>query len=745
MEDSVTLCFFQIFHQSYLKKNIFEKIKEINQYKKTYKYDSIISFDWMIENGYHNLLKYKLRRNDCYIHFSLNPDLIFTLKDRELFELSFKRFSNYFPPHYPLLITTAARFNNHDAIRYLADDSLHYPRSYRGSVNSQALMYITLHKGEHVLPMVKFMVATFNIPVVEGTLKNAIRNNDYELCRYLISIINKYEHEFRVEMLLTWTCSYGDLKLFKLIYENFTQPINEAILQSATNNAPVFIYLFELANITNEKTHWIFKPSTTIMLANVQLDSPSIIENLLSSAIMNGNLEIVKYIHGKNFLISIDRILNTLVKLSLNSGHLDVFIYFESLFNSARSSINDMFLCDIKNVSNQLESVVLFHETFQLKIKPDCLCQSLQSTDIRVFHYLFSKGDFQILNSKIFFRSTVDITHNIIKEACSCYNLQVLEYLLQSGVKHSSTLQMGEINWRELGSRDENLRLIQVVLEICTPVRQYLLKMMEQAGYFGQTKIFKYLYLNFLSDSVQDTTEFRTVFSLILSKKRIEFVKFLLQNGEKVPQFYIGEYELLGIAKDVQDPNINYSQLLTQATSFGNLDVLKKFLPMASINLEELLIPALDNGHYDCTMYIINELGYKPSTYKLIQKGLENRNYLIAQYFYHHHFQDFKFKIQQLFDHFILTGNLDSIAFYHNLGCSPTVANITFLLNRQIYWVLEYFRGKVDKHLLSKIDVKKLSYPSNDHYTIYVKNYLVQYSPATPSKNSFFNFNCIIN
>jgi len=771
-QQQITFYFFSVFNQSYLKKIIFEKIKEININSKSLKYGSIISFDWMLDTGYYNLLQEKIQRNE-YVHFSLNPELIFTLKDIELFKLCFKRYYYYFPSSstivtspssvksskginkqqyqqqnssFPLLINSAAKYNNFDAIKYLADDSIHYPKSYRKSLNYQALIYITRRTGDQVLPMVKYMVETFDIAISEESLRNAVKNNNVELIKYLVPRFNHKKEVFNIDILLSLTFSYGDLNISRFLVEYYrVQTITESMLQSASNNASVFKYLLEQSNNSNNY-QWMLKPSITIMLSDIQIESPSIIDNLMVSAVINGNLEIVQYIHSKKIINNLEKMIHSLAILSLSNGHIQVF---EFIYNSIEKvPINHLFLSDIKNVTKHLDSTIHFYKTYGVQINPESLCLSLQASDSQIFNYLFSNGEFRIKDTKIFFnhKSMIEITHRVVKECSSCYNLEVLQFLYSQGVKHTSNITMGEINWKELGSSDDNLPLIKVILQVCTPAKQHLLAIIEQAGYFGSFEIFKYIYLEHLKFKIIDSIELKTTMVLIISKKRRRFIQFLLDHLEKVPSILHSEIALLGFHDHLQENDIN-KQILVQAAVSGNLHIFKTLLSRINLHdivaTDDILASCVDYGHYECAMYLLEDLGIKPASTKVFLKGIKSKNYLVSQYFYQHHKEwGHTVPIQDIFDSFVLMGHLDSIIFYHQtLGATVTDYHIQTLINHQAYWVLEYFRDKINHDILSRIDPQQINDSFNETYSLYVNNYLVQYSPSLQMSNNDNNSN----
>ncbi|KAF2071607.1 hypothetical protein CYY_007078 [Polysphondylium violaceum] len=557
--NNINQFFRYIYNNKFIKTRIFSFLKHSD--KTSLKYDDICDLRDIIAHRYWSLLRDKIKRNE-YLYLNRNScELIFKIKDLDLFIKVFQRFKDYFPT-LPPKIQYAALYDNIDVLKYLLNDSQHFIdifKAFQWSFENKN--YQMVHYLIDFLEQDKRMVSVLNrfgSPLISKVILLSISSKDIETLKRIfnfqapkgVSDINIDEQE-----MFKKAYSTGDLQAFKLVHQKYSNNYN-SILKTILNP---HIRLCLGNNIKYRKD--------TYKKMTLQYD---LLEYLLDQNLVRPDVY--------------QDLKNCLVFQAFKLQDMDLYNKLMNQSNTKAICFNELSLSMITGSLSSLDKV---KELIGLgvTITTTCITNSISSLNKNkkdgweIFLYLVEnhKMDYDI--------------RALISMACKTANIKVLKFALDQKVEiKPQPWWVGDLKFS-----DENREFFQLLFENFRFESYILFGATEKSIQEGSIENFKTLLSMIQKNNNQ--SEFNRLYYRAASQGKIEFLEILIQN--RVPHDHI----VLCRASSVEIVNLLYHSGLAKSNpnvSYNNpeplsIEVLQHLASLELPDKDDLMLCLLRN------------------------------------------------------------------------------------------------------------------------------------------------------
>ncbi|KAF2075314.1 hypothetical protein CYY_003391 [Polysphondylium violaceum] len=395
----------QVFNNQYLSMIVYEIIHSYNGQR----YRDITRLDWMIKYKHFGLLKDKVKRSDDFVSYPQRY-LIFSLLEKELFELVFNHFRD---PFYPLdderlvVLNDAAQFNNYNAVQFL------YEMGYKGT--HLALQHAAKHGN---MDMLVFLYETARVgPLDYDALHNAVEAKNEKLVEYILNnSTDLVPCRYKLPNSMAKCMVHGEIGIYQLLKNHFNQPFEKNLVHyQMFQNVKSFNYLYEN-----------YKP---VLLRELETSKAQIYQHFLYTY----QMDVQVFQEMKRLGVLPKDMALQFMRQAIIIGHLQVYKELCDYVNNDATGLDTLSFTEIRDISViPLDIITELHDK-GVRISIQSLLNAVEKPKRHdIFEYFWIHLDIQVNYNSIMFNGT-DYAKDIIYFALHKNNHAVLSHITKAG------------------------------------------------------------------------------------------------------------------------------------------------------------------------------------------------------------------------------------------------------------------------------------------------------------------------
>ncbi|KAF2074871.1 hypothetical protein CYY_003826 [Polysphondylium violaceum] len=663
----------EVFNHKFIKTLIFSFIERDNAQIKAYKYDDVVSLDWMVQNKQWALLRYKMNRLE-YIHFDMGKsrELIFGIRDLDLFVKVYNRFKEFFVA-FGRGVEYAARANNTRIVKYLVEKM---PDNYE-----RALEQCTLNKN---LDLVRYIMdksekkKILKMPgIITTNLRTAIENKDVVMIKYLSQFNEaKQTEEYKVILLKIATAT-GSTEIFELVYRLYKAGVSEQWLLPSVPHYDLFVYL--VVNFYKYIGEDLF-----FKLARATVQTRSYKSLLFLKQSNHLTPQIYKFVS------------NLMAVEAFREQDIDAYNMFA---NGVPCKMNTLSISSIKDA---LSNPARVKEFLKMGTSVTSYCFQKASSDPstwETFMYLWECSK----------KEKMPLTTFISRKSTSITNRHI--FLLEFLIEQDYNLQNEHWFWSVLAHNDENFAFINKFLSVYTisfPSKKDVLVGLSNAARYGAVANFKLIYNHLHQAGFINSNDIIQAYTNAIFYSHYDIVQFLVNSNAPHLNTMLGKCRTVGMAKLLLESGHSFTSYTIRDAVIG-----------ANISVLEFLLSALLDIPASASTYPMLE-ALKVS----VQQNRVNHFKLLLA-----HYNGIKVGelVQEIGEH----GNVDILKEFHNKCPSDLRSFASECLSKCIQnghlFMMKYLISHFNRSLLNALDFESVLHYKYYHILEYFREPLMDY------------------